>query len=222
MPPLAVIKNLRGHFDIYILHVGGVDKVVLRMWPRKGSGYESAAFVKNRNAARMTIESYRLIDRNTKGVLHSFQRGLDDTFLDHFRAGYQGVSFDLQAPPPLVTKIEMRLKPAPNPIEIRFLRSRISTITFNHREKQRKTYYYNLLKSKRGIVCERRYYVRPKATSIAFNTAYGAGWTAWYSTDYDKQLSIYADSPTPLKPLSPYFGPYPIDRLYNLYLQYLV
>ena len=212
------MKHLRGHLDIYVRHLGGVDKVIVRSWPVKGKGYQSDSFIKNRNAATIVILTYRQLSQRIKKICKWFHRGLNDTFLDHFRAGLQSDAYLLQATPPFFSDFEMSDAINPPLISIRFFRTFDNDIIFDDSHGIRLEYAEEFLVRKRGTVCSQHYYTRPKAYKRDKIQHGLAGWSAWIDFLPNKEISVYSSEPGPNNLKKPWFGPYPISILYAQYL----
>ena len=215
LPPISLTKHLRGLIDIYVLRIGGVDKVIARAWPSKGAGYKTVAFKKSSNSASLTLQAYRSLSDLVRLLGNSYHKNLGDTFLDHFRAGYQHHTYLLQALAPYFTRIEMSDTISPPDISIRFFRPFPCQLFVNHRQPARICYHEQVTNYSRGIPCTKYYYLRPLEGFLNSPSDFAVGWTPWINSHLNCELEVFCSLPNVANPQVPWFGPYPIESLWE-------
>ena len=219
----ALAKHLReGHLDLYVLHVGGVDKVIVRTMPRKSSAYQNAVFRNVANSATLTNNAYRSLTDSLKGACGKFHKNLDDSFLDHFRSGIQSVAYATQAPPAIFTTLEIDPVTQFPKTQIRFFRPYACRLTINYKRNERENYIYHTSNRSRGIVCPKDYYLRPWEQSFDLNTQNEPGWTQWIKIAPKRELELFCKPPTITSPKRPWFGPYPIEKILEFFSAFFV
>ena len=199
------------------MHVGGVDKIVARSWVGNKSDFSSPRYQRTKLAATLSINAYRSLDPDLKIIVSRFFQGLNCTFLDHFRAGFQHEAWRLETMPGYFIRFELQNDPPNFRYLVRFDRPFECQIFFTRYLPRRENYVASVAVRKRGFVCQQRHWARPPRIGFDGQSGLGTGWTAWFEIPYGNELSVYAGMPTPSNPLPPWFGPFPIERLAEIY-----